>query len=114
MLSAKVMGVILFFMVARWSWPRFRFDQLMALAWKVMLPLGMVNLAWVAVWDEYGRDLGLRHEHLAMAVCGWTVLLATWLVGTRMTSGMYDNRPRRNVAEAAGPSILDTEEALAK
>ena len=36
----KVMGVILFFMLARWSWPRFRFDQLMDLAWKVMLPWG--------------------------------------------------------------------------
>ena len=43
-LSAKVLVVILFFMMVRWSWPRFRFDQLMALAWKVMLPLGMVNL----------------------------------------------------------------------
>ncbi len=42
-------GVILFFMLVRWSWPRFRFDQLMALAWKVMLPLGMVNLVAVAV-----------------------------------------------------------------
>jgi len=49
-LLAKVMAVILFFMVARWSWPRFRFDQLMDLAWKVMLPLGLVNLVVVAVW----------------------------------------------------------------
>jgi NADH-quinone oxidoreductase subunit H len=27
-LSAKILGVILFFMLVRWSWPRFRFDQL--------------------------------------------------------------------------------------
>ena len=46
---AKVMLVILFFMMVRWSWPRFRFDQLMNLAWKVMLPLGLVNLVAVAV-----------------------------------------------------------------
>ena len=26
----KVVAVILFFMLVRWSWPRFRFDQLMA------------------------------------------------------------------------------------
>jgi len=31
-LLVKVMGVILFFMLARWSWPRFRYDQLMDLA----------------------------------------------------------------------------------
>ena len=36
-----VLVIILFFMLVRWSWPRFRFDQLMALAWKVMLPLGV-------------------------------------------------------------------------
>src|SRR5689334_14010060 len=46
-LSLKICLVIVFFMLVRWSWPRFRFDQLMALAWKVMLPLGMVNLVAV-------------------------------------------------------------------
>jgi len=39
-LLAKVMVVILFFMFARWSWPRFRFDQLMEIGWKVMIPWG--------------------------------------------------------------------------
>ncbi len=113
-LNGKVLGIILFFMVARWAWARFRYDQLMSLAWLVMLPLGMINLAWVAVWEEYGRNSGLRHENLAMAICGWTVLLATWLIGTRMTRGMSDNRPRKNAVEANVPSMLDTEEALAK
>jgi NADH-quinone oxidoreductase subunit H len=113
-LNAKVLGVIMFFMVARWAWARFRYDQLMSLAWLVMLPLGMINLAWVAVWEEYGRGLGLRHEHLAMAACGWGVLLATWLIGTRMTGGVNDNRPRRNTAESGGSRMLDSEEALVK
>ena len=52
-LGVKVLLVILFFMLIRWSWPRFRFDQLMSLAWKVMLPLGMVNLVTIAVLTEY-------------------------------------------------------------
>ena len=52
-LLVKFMLVVLFFMVARWSWPRFRFDQLMNLAWKVMLPLGLVNLVGMALWIEY-------------------------------------------------------------
>ena len=59
-LLGKVLAVILFFMLVRWSWPRFRFDQLMNLAWKVMLPLGLVNLVAVAVWVEYGAPAGRR------------------------------------------------------
>lgn len=56
-LLTKVLLVIVFFMIVRWSWPRFRFDQLMALAWKVMLPLGMVNLAAVAISTQLAREL---------------------------------------------------------
>src|SRR5215510_1364811 len=43
-LQGKIFTVIVFFMWVRWSWPRFRFDQLMNLAWKIMLPLGIVNV----------------------------------------------------------------------
>ena len=39
-------------MLVRWTWPRFRFDQLMTLAWKVMLPLGLVNLVALAILNE--------------------------------------------------------------
>lgn len=52
-LFAKIFLVIFGFMMVRWTLPRFRFDQLMALAWKVMLPLGMANLVFVAVLMEY-------------------------------------------------------------
>jgi NADH-quinone oxidoreductase subunit H len=42
-------GVLLFFMIwVRWSLPRFRYDQLMSLGWKVMFPLALLNVLWVA------------------------------------------------------------------
>jgi NADH-quinone oxidoreductase subunit H len=102
-LAVKVLWVIFCFMIVRWSWPRFRFDQLMGLAWNVMLPLGIVNVVMVAVWIEYGdrmaRAIGLSRS-LAESLLGWLVLVGVWLVATLVVPASSDNRPRREMAEA--------------
>jgi len=103
-LLAKVMAVILFFMVARWSWPRFRFDQLMDLAWKAMLPLGLVNLVVVAVWLEYGEPTagaGSLGAAIGMAAVGWAALIGSWLVVSWVAPASCDNRPRPTQVAAA-------------
>jgi len=43
-LLAKVFFFIFFFMWVRWTIPRFRYDQLMNLGWKVMIPLAIINM----------------------------------------------------------------------
>lgn len=45
----KVGALLFFFIWVRWSIPRFRYDQLMNLGWKVMFPLSLANIVWVAV-----------------------------------------------------------------
>jgi NADH-quinone oxidoreductase subunit H len=45
----KVGFLLFFFLWVRWTIPRFRYDQLMSLGWKVMFPLSLINLVWVAV-----------------------------------------------------------------
>jgi NADH-quinone oxidoreductase subunit H len=103
-LVAKIMTVIVFFMMVRWSWPRFRFDQLMSLAWKVMLPLGLVNLVAVAVMTEYMQDQNVW----LLAGCGWAVLLVGWFGAATAAPLHDDNRPWKNSRE------FDVEEDLAR
>jgi len=42
--AVKVGLVLLFFILIRWTIPRFRYDQLMNIGWKVMLPLSLANI----------------------------------------------------------------------
>ena len=44
MLLAKIAFFLFFFMWVRWTIPRFRYDQLMNLGWKVMIPLSLINM----------------------------------------------------------------------
>jgi NADH-quinone oxidoreductase subunit H len=55
--AGKVTVMILFYMLIRWTIPRFRFDQLMGLAWKVLIPLALVNLVMVMVVKEFSLPL---------------------------------------------------------
>lgn len=48
-LVGKVALVIGLIIQLRWTLPRFRFDQLMGVAWKGLIPLGMLNLVGLAV-----------------------------------------------------------------
>ncbi len=51
---AVKMGLfIVFYMLIRWTIPRFRFDQLMGLTWKVLMPLALLNLVAVLCVKQF-------------------------------------------------------------
>lgn len=45
----KVIALIFFFMWVRWTVPRFRYDQVMEIGWKKLLPLSIANLIVYAI-----------------------------------------------------------------
>src|SRR6202012_4416515 len=56
-LFAKIVAFIFFFMWVRWTVPRFRYDQLMNLGWKVLIPLALINMlvtGFVVLLHQYG------------------------------------------------------------
>lgn len=93
-LVVKVFVVILFFMLVRWTWPRFRFDQLMTLAWKVMLPLGIVNLVIIATLVEYDAVLVDRLGTGGLIALTWAITIAVCLITALAAPMQPDNRPR--------------------
>ncbi len=49
-------GLMMFFYIwVRWTFPRFRYDQLMRLGWKILMPLALLNLIVVAAAAISGR-----------------------------------------------------------
>jgi NADH-quinone oxidoreductase subunit H len=95
-LQFKVFAVILFFMWVRWSWPRFRYDQLMNLAWKVMLPLGLVNLVALAILYEVRQvnDPGRTSFGWAVLIVAgsWVTFLVAWTITAIVNPRVADNR----------------------
>jgi NADH-quinone oxidoreductase subunit H len=82
--AAKTFFFICVFMWVRWTVPRFRYDQIMHLGWKVLLPfaLGYIVLMATSILalDSFGVEYGLVYGLILTAVNLVATLLFFWVV----------------------------------
>jgi NADH-quinone oxidoreductase subunit H len=90
--AAKTFFFILVFMLVRWTVPRFRYDQVMDLGWKLMLPAALVVVTVTAgtilALDAAGIPYGLVFGLVLAAVNGVMLFAVLWLLDKgRILSG---------------------------
>jgi len=91
--SAKTFVFLFTYIWVRWTLPRFRYDQLMALGWKVLLPLTLVYVTLLAVAIWFLRiQLGWEYGKLMAGALGGVnlvllIALVWWLDRGRIVSG---------------------------
>ena len=84
--AGKIMLLIYAYMWFRWTWPRYRYDQLMELGWKWMIPAGLANIVLTGIWyvlalpKPQGGVFGFMQEEKGRLIPkGWGIL---YFIGT--------------------------------
>jgi NADH-quinone oxidoreductase subunit H len=87
--TIKTVAVIFVLMWIRGTWPRFRIDQMLAFAWKVLVPASLGNLLWIAVILKLPAPAPVQW---ALALGGNVAILA-------VTLGLLGRSARRFAAQ---------------
>ena len=84
----KTLGIIFIFMWVRWSLPRFRFDQIMMLAWRALIPLSLAQLLMTAIvlhfmWEHHRPNFWIDGRSAVVFFLANAALLALALIISR-------------------------------
>jgi len=91
-LLAKMGFFLTLYLLIRWTIPRFRFDQLMGLAWKVMIPLALLHLLATMLVRQFSLP------NVVLTVASVALFVGAGVVGL-MVGTAPNNKPRRVAAK---------------
>jgi NADH-quinone oxidoreductase subunit H len=84
-MMGKVILLVFFFMWVRWTLPRFRFDQLMQLAWKGLVPASILLVVWTGLLVYWGKQFTIWAPIgdivIFVGAMAWVALAKTPLTG---------------------------------
>lgn len=95
--TAKIASFLFIYMWVRWTIPRFRYDQLMSLAWKGLVPTALALVVAASVWVYFDRPVSWFAPLAELAIVGLAWLKMMWL-----PKRPIGNVPRRRGLPAAG------------
>jgi NADH-quinone oxidoreductase subunit H len=76
---AKVMAYLYAFLWIRFTFPRYRFDQLMRLGWRFLIPLALVNVIGVGTAIVLQQQWGWNPRFAELITLAATIGVAVWL-----------------------------------
>jgi NADH-quinone oxidoreductase subunit H len=115
----KTIAIIFVFMWVRWSLPRFRFDQIMNLAWRALIPISLTLLMVTAIvvwwWGGDGRAYLRVGGRMALVLLVVNVVTLVVIMGAsrllpappdtnrkiRVVGSRYTTRPAPTVGAGA-------------
>ena len=94
-LMIKTSLVYFFGLLIRFTLPRFRIDQMMALNWKLLVPLSLATVIFTAIVDKLAPEGNLMVRVIALVL----VNLIIWLTLQEIMGRVFRTHPRRQIVK---------------